>query len=308
MKYRTFLLSVCLVMGLTPNDLRAAIVDVYVYNTEFSINPPGNPVEPAIITQGDTIRWIWVQGGHTTTAVAGSAEQWNEPVDSENPLFTRVFNTTGVFWYYCIPHGSDNGDGTASGMASTITVLAAGSGACCLPDGTCTTSDESNCLTQGGVFHGVGSSCDTTACPVSVDLTAARDNILYEDPAGALSNALGNYLYVGKANAGIRRSVLAFDLSMIPVQAEIQSAQLQLYCNSSSGSAFPLTLQRLLQDWGEGSSEANGNESSGAASTPGDATWLHPFYDTSFWSIPGGDFSETISASTIVGAQNSAYV
>jgi hypothetical protein len=30
-----------------------------------------------------------------------------------------------VFNYYCFPHGSDNGDGTASGMAGSVTVLKA---------------------------------------------------------------------------------------------------------------------------------------------------------------------------------------
>lgn len=122
--------------------LHADVIEVYVYNTEFSINMPGEPIVPAVITQGDTIRWVHLQGGHTTTAVASSPEQWDEIIDSANPVFERQFTTVGVFWYYCIPHGTDNGDGTSSGMASTITVLPAGSGACCLPDYTCTEIDR----------------------------------------------------------------------------------------------------------------------------------------------------------------------
>src|SRR5262249_18274687 len=38
----------------------------------------------------------------------------------------------------------------------------------------------------------------------------------------------------------------------------------------------------------------------------GDVTWLHTFYDTSFWNNPGGDFSATSSANTNV-AGNGAY-
>src|SRR4030095_1427559 len=128
-------LAFILIVLVIPRISNAAIVNVYVYNTEFSINPQGGPVIAATITQGDSIRWVWLQGGHTTTAVAGSTEQWNQPLNSSNTEYTRQFNNVGVFWYYCIPHGTDNGDGTASGMSSTITVLAAGSGACCLPDG-----------------------------------------------------------------------------------------------------------------------------------------------------------------------------
>src|SRR5688500_18812404 len=135
-------LYILIILGIVYGYSHGATITVYVYNTEFSINTQGGPVAPAVITQGDSIRWIWLQGGHTTTSVAGSPEQWNQPINSSSPTYTRQFNTVGVFWYYCGPHGSDNGDGTASGMASTITVLPAGAGACCLPDGLCITTSE----------------------------------------------------------------------------------------------------------------------------------------------------------------------
>ena len=202
-----------------------ATVTVYVYNTEFSINPQGGPVVPAVITQGDSIRWVWLQGGHTTTSVAGSPEQWNQPINSSSPEYIRQFNTVGVFWYYCGPHGADAGNGTATGMSSTITVLAAGSGACCMPDGSCVSSTEGACIAANGSFSGPGTLCDTTTCEVSVTLIAAQDNILYESATGNLSNALGTHLYVGNNNTGRRRAVVAFDLSAIPEQADIQSAE-----------------------------------------------------------------------------------
>jgi spore coat protein A len=286
---------------------KAAVINVYVYNTEFSINQPGGPVVSAVITQGDSIRWIWVQGGHTTTSVAGSTEQWNQPINSSTPQFTRQFNSTGVFWYYCIPHGSDNGDGTASGMSSTITVLPAGSGACCLPDGICITSTEGTCIAQNGSFSGVGTSCASISCDVTLELTAVKDNILYESSTGSLSNALGNHLYTGNNSNGKRRTVLAFDLANIPVSAEVQDVQLKLFCNSSTGAGVNVTVQKLFQNWGEGTSQANGNEGNGASSTTGDATWIHTFYNTENWISAGGNFSSTISASTNVSSQNVFY-
>ena len=288
---------------------KAAVIDVYVYNTEFSINPPGGPIANAVITQGDSIRWVWIQGGHTTTAVAGSPEQWNQPINSSNPEFIRQFNNTGVFWYYCIPHGSDDGDGTASGMSGTITVLAAGSGACCLPDGSCITTTEGSCIAQNGFFSGGGSSCDTTYCDITIELDATKDNVLYESATGSLSNALGQQLNTGNNSAGKRRSVIAFSIPTLPAGAEVQDVQLKLFCNSASGGAFPVTLQKLLQDWGEGTSQANNNnqENNGVAATTGDATWIHTFYNTNNWTTAGGDFSSTISASTDVGAQNAFY-
>ena len=40
----------------------------------------------------------------------------------------------------------------------------------------------------------------------------------------------------------------------------------------------------------------------GAPSTPGDATWIHTFFDTGAWTNPGGDFAAAPSAVLSVGA------
>ena len=61
-------------------------------------------------------------------------------------------------------------------------------------------------------------------------------------------------------------------------------------------------LHKLLADWGEGTSDASGEEGTGAPATTNDATWRHRFYDTIFWTTQGGDFSNTVSASQSVGA------
>jgi FtsP/CotA-like multicopper oxidase with cupredoxin domain len=286
----------------------AATIDVYVYNNQFSINPPGQPVQPAVITQGDVIRWVWVQGNHTTTSVAGSPEQWSSAITSSNTSFTYQFNTPGTFWYYCIPHGTDNGDGTASGMASTVTVLPAGSGACCLPDGSCITSTQGECLAASGIFAGVGTSCSTTPCLIRKEFVAGKDNVLYESATGTISNALGNHLFAGSGNNGMRRSVLAFDLSSLPANAVINHVELSLFCNNNTGAPYPVSLYKLNQNWGEGTSQATGSEANGATATTGDATWLHTFFNTQFWSVPGGAFTASASATTVVNAQNANFI
>ncbi len=38
----------------------------------------------------------------------------------------------------------------------------------------------------------------------------------------------------------------------------------------------------------------------GTAAAVNDATWLHTFFNTSFWTNAGGDFSSTISATTSI--------
>jgi spore coat protein A len=288
-----------------------ATLDVYVFNNQFSVNPPGQPIQPAVISVGDTVRWVWIQGNHTTTSVVGSPEQWNAPINSSNQQFSYTFTQTGLFWYYCIPHGSDNGDGTASGMASTVTVLPAGPGACCIGGGVCIETSPADCMNQGGTYQGDGATCDPNPCliePVTVTLIATKDNVLYETVDGSTSNALGRFLYTGNTNQGQRRrSVVAFDLSAIPQGVTIQDAQLRLYCNSSGGAAFRVAVHRLTSDWGEGTSQAGGNEGTGAPATPGDATWLHTFFPNQFWNAPGGDFVTQASALAVVSAPNTFY-
>jgi len=40
-------------------------------------------------------------------------------------------------------------------------------------------------------------------------------------------------------------------------------------------------------------------ENAGDDAAPGDATWIHTFYDTEDWDSPGGDFVASPSASRI---------
>jgi len=99
------------------------VVDVRVYNVDFSAAPAGEPVLDPTITIGDTIRWVWESGFHDTTSAAGQAESWaSETTSQPGFTFEHTFTQTGVFHYYCSVHGQDDGDGTASGMAGTITV------------------------------------------------------------------------------------------------------------------------------------------------------------------------------------------
>ena len=60
-----------------------------------------------------------------------------------------------------------------------------------------------------------------------------------------------------------------------------------------------------MSDWGEGSSDAGGQEGKGTTAATGDATWVHSFYDTHTWSTVGGDFEADASASRSVSAAGS---
>lgn len=140
---------------------------------------------------------------------------------------------------------------------------------------------------------------------------AVRDNTLYQDPTGALSNGSGEHLFASRTLQGIndlRRCVVAFDVaSVIPPNATILSAELNLTLNKSRLGTFNFDLHKLTSDWGEGSSDALGEEGGGAVSAANDATWLHTFFNSMFWSNPGGDYSPTISSSTSIGSTLGTY-
>ncbi|MEZ5327630.1 MAG: DNRLRE domain-containing protein, partial [Verrucomicrobiales bacterium] len=59
-------------------------------------------------------------------------------------------------------------------------------------------------------------------------------------------------------------------------------------------------LHRLFADWGEGTSNASGEEGRGATARNGDVTWLHQFFSNDRWQTEGGDFSPTMSATASV--------
>ena len=147
-----------------------------------------------------------------------------------------------------------------------------------------------------------------TAATVSADvvvLPSARDNTLYEDPTGQVSNGAGSAMFAGRNSQpsnSIRRALLAFDVAgSIPPGSIIEAVSLALYNDAANASLETVELRRVTQDWGEGTSVATGGQGSGAPATPGDATWLHAFYDTDFWANPGGVFAANSSASALIG-------
>lgn len=137
-----------------------------------------------------------------------------------------------------------------------------------------------------------------------INISPSKDNTLYKDTSGSLSNGAGAHLFVGNTNMGqSRRAVIAFDVAgKIPAGSTIKSVTLRI---NMSRSQLPgvqaITLRRLLADWGEGTSDALGEEGQGIASTAGDATWVHRVFNTSNWQTAGGDFSPTATATASVG-------
>ncbi len=139
----------------------------------------------------------------------------------------------------------------------------------------------------------------------SVTLLPSHDTSLYEDEFVDLSNGEGEYLFVGRTNPrggpSLRRAMLRFDVaSEIPAGATINSVSLELNVSKTISGPEPVALHRVMGEWGEGDSDADGEEGEGAPAADGDATWLHRQFPTETWDTPGGDFVQDASGSTDV--------
>jgi spore coat protein A len=147
-----------------------------------------------------------------------------------------------------------------------------------------------------------------------ISIGAFKDNTLYE-PFEDKSNGAGEYFFAGNTDGkGVRRGVLAFDpASAIPAGSTINSVTLKLYMSRTQSDDESVVLHRLLVDWGEGASDASGQEGDPAGAEDEDATWAYSFYDAAVtenstsWTADGaeGDYVGTASASKAVGGNGS---
>jgi plastocyanin len=76
----------------------AAVVEVHVFDFDFSNDPT--------IQLGDTVRWVFDQPGHTSTAYPGQLEFWDSGFVSAGGTYDHMFRNLGRFDYYCQPHQS----------------------------------------------------------------------------------------------------------------------------------------------------------------------------------------------------------
>jgi len=141
----------------------------------------------------------------------------------------------------------------------------------------------------------------------TVQIAPSRDNTLFE-PTTVVdkSNGVGPQFYSGRTNGDrLRRGVLRFDVAgAVPGGSTITGVTLRVNCSHvpvfDGANARTQRLRRATSDWGEGTSDAGVNNGDGVTPTPGDATWNHSFFSSSFWTTPGGDQSATLSSSVDV--------
>ncbi|MEO6693656.1 MAG: T9SS type A sorting domain-containing protein [Ignavibacteria bacterium] len=80
------------------------------------------------VSVGDTVKWQWLNGSHTTTCdgvfsgttLPPGAAPWNSPMNSGSTVFIYPVTVPGTYNYVCLPH--------SPGMAGTIVASSSGGG------------------------------------------------------------------------------------------------------------------------------------------------------------------------------------
>ncbi|MBW6461078.1 MAG: T9SS type A sorting domain-containing protein [Bacteroidales bacterium] len=76
------------------------------------------PADITGIQVGDTIRWVWIAGIHTTTSaiIPEGAQAWDSPLTAEIAVFDYIPVVSGTYHYVCTPH-------VQFGMIGSFTVM-----------------------------------------------------------------------------------------------------------------------------------------------------------------------------------------
>lgn len=135
----------------------------------------------------------------------------------------------------------------------------------------------------------------------TLQLTPVADNTIFSEN-GTLSNGAGDFLFAGRTVNGVdRRALVRFDVaSALPQGTTIVSATLTLTVSMTVSGAVPVSVHRVLASWGEGASNASGNEGTGTTAQTNDATWSRRFTGGALWTTLGGDFAATPSTTLLV--------
>ncbi|MEI6059529.1 MAG: BACON domain-containing carbohydrate-binding protein [Bacteroidota bacterium] len=124
MKKLILLALITLLIVISPIG-RAFAVKHIISVQNYSFTPASIPD----VVVGDTIRWVWVSGSHTTTSttIPASAATWNSPISSTTTTYDYKVTLAGTYNYKCTPHAAMGmvGSFVASAPAATLSVLPA---------------------------------------------------------------------------------------------------------------------------------------------------------------------------------------
>ena len=92
--------------------------NIQTYAVKHIVNVQNITFSPSTlnVSVGDTVRWVWINGTHTTTSVTipAGANTWDQPITSTNTFYEYPVTVAGTYNYECSIHA-------AMGMTATFT-------------------------------------------------------------------------------------------------------------------------------------------------------------------------------------------
>ena len=150
---------------------------------------------------------------------------------------------------------------------------------------------------------------DTLALTTNL-LPVADTSLFQHNPnnnLGGMDAIISGTIALGDRSRGLVR----FDpAAILPANATVTSASLNLSVNTARGLNQNYRLHRVLEDWGEGESAGGGGSVGvqGAPANANEATWNARFHPSVLWSTPGGqagsDFAANASATATMGSSS----
>ncbi len=139
----------------------------------------------------------------------------------------------------------------------------------------------------------------------SVLLSPEEDCSIYTGQLEDGSNATGHYLDVGSDKGYQARSLLKFDVSVIPPNVIIDSVRLHLQSNASPKDT-KLALWPLSSSWHCGTSSGNGSFHP-VESELGEVSWNYRSQGNDIWVEPGGDYNNHCPTSSNVNGSKISF-
>jgi hypothetical protein len=126
--------------------------------------------------------------------------------------------------------------------------------------------------------------------PIVLDLLPSKDASILQT-AATTNYGADEYLTTSGLSTALKRSLLEFDLSAIPVATQIDSAQLKMYIWFWNGTLGNVRIRNVTNDWTEGNGGASG------------VTWNYRDKNGPLpWTVAGGDFDPSVTGGFAVNS------
>lgn len=200
------------------------------------------------INLGDTVKFTWLNGSHTTTSltIPAGAAAWDHPINTTSTSFTYVPSKTGVYNYKCTPHFS-------MGMQGNFTVVCAQAAVQISAGGVIT-------FCKGG---SVLLSSTVTSQIASYQWKKNGTNIANAKSSTFTATATGSYTLMVTNNCGNTATSNAINVTVNPLPAAtITPADSVLICRGDSVKLQANTGASLTYQWQKNSVNIAGATSS----------------------------------------------